>query len=111
MATAGEHFLEGYMEYSLHLYLQEHSLYQIVQVERKISKHRTNSLTSTQLLKPNRSQSQSRDDFTALAKKAKNATVVTSVSAKIQQPLDRHQMIYYLQSLYYLALAQLFSPG
>ena len=25
MATAKEHFLKGYMEYSLHLYLQEHS--------------------------------------------------------------------------------------
>lgn len=32
MATAGEHFLEGYMENSLHLYLQEHS-YWIVQGE------------------------------------------------------------------------------
>lgn len=25
MATAGKHFLKGYMEYSLHLYLQEHT--------------------------------------------------------------------------------------
>lgn len=30
MATAGEHFLQGYKEYSLHLYLQEHC-YWIVQ--------------------------------------------------------------------------------
>lgn len=29
MATAGEHFLKGSMEYTLHLYLQEHS-YRIV---------------------------------------------------------------------------------
>lgn len=42
MVTAGEHFLKGYMEYSLHLYLQEHGQY------------RTNS-ESCKVLKPNQS--------------------------------------------------------
>lgn len=29
MASTGEHFLKGYMEYSLHLYLQEHSYWMV----------------------------------------------------------------------------------
>lgn len=71
MVTAGQHFLEGYMEYSLHLYLQEHSLTGLFKERERSAKHRTNSLTSTQLLKTNQSQSQSRDDFTVLDKKSK----------------------------------------